>query len=203
MVVTGSTGRPAELPPAFAAALRELRDLTPRSEVLLEEVPAPQRLAPHAVALSADVVDAEDEDLGSGRLVLLHEPDGHETWDGDFRLVTYVRAELDPEMAADPLLAQVGWSWLLEVLSAHGADHRAPSGTVTRVLNESFGSLGAAPPQAEIEIRASWTPAGGTVANHVEAWIELLCTAAGLPPLPDGVAVLPRQRGPGASHPRS
>jgi hypothetical protein len=32
------------------------------------------------------------------------------------------------------------------------------------------------------------------VAPHVEAWGELLCTAAGLPPLPDGVTVIPNRR---------
>ena len=62
---------------------------------------------------------------------------------------------------------------------------------------------------AQLEIRASWTPvlpaeraAGGDldVAPHVEAWGELLCTAVGLPPVPDGVAVMPeppRPAGPG------
>ena len=43
-------------------------------------------------------------ELGTGRLVLLHDPAGHEAWQGTFRVVTYVRAELEPEMAADPLL---------------------------------------------------------------------------------------------------
>jgi hypothetical protein len=57
---------------------------------------------------------------------------------------------------------------------------------------------------AQLEIRASWTPIlpGGApvgtdldVAPHVEAWGELLCTAVGLPPVPDGVAVMPSRRG--------
>jgi hypothetical protein len=33
------------------------------------------------------------------------------------------------------------------------------------------------------------------IAPHVEAWGELLCTAVGLPPVPDGVAVIPSRRG--------
>jgi len=28
---------------------------------------------------------------------------------------------------------------------------------------------------------------------HVRGWTDLLCTVAGLPPLPDGVASLPRR----------
>ena len=57
---------------------------------------------------------------------------------------------------------------------------------------------------AQIEIRASWTPlqpddapalAPLDVAPHVEAWGELLCTAVGLPPVPEGVTVMPSRRG--------
>ncbi len=34
-----------------------------------------------------------------------------------------------------------------------------------------------------------------TSAAHVEAWGELLCTAVGLPPVPDGVTAMPSRRG--------
>jgi hypothetical protein len=63
---------------------------------------------------------------------------------------------------------------------------------------------------AQLEIRASWTPtarvdaplgAALDVAPHVEAWGELLCTAVGLPPVPDGVAVIPSRRGQRGSGP--
>ncbi|MFI5100353.1 MAG: DUF3000 family protein, partial [Actinomycetes bacterium] len=62
----------AELPEAFQRALEALRSVRLRPEIDLEETPAPQRLAPHAVALSADVVAADDSELGTGRFVLLH-----------------------------------------------------------------------------------------------------------------------------------
>ena len=94
----------------------------------------------------------------------------------------------------DPLLAEVGWTWLIEALEAHGAAYSAPSGTVTTVASESFGGMGAEPGTAQIEIRASWTPLG-ELTPHVEAWGELLCTAAGLPPVPEGVATMPSRRG--------
>ena len=51
---------------------------------------------------------------------------------------------------------------------------------------------------AQLEIRASWTPVGDPdldLAPHVEAWGELLCTASGLPPVPEGVATIPSRRG--------
>ena len=112
-----------EVPEEFSRALAALRAATPRPEVVLEETPAPQRLAPHAVALTADVIAPQDPEteLGTGRLVLLHDPAGHEAWQGTFRVVTYVRAELEHEMAADPLLPGVGWAWLTEALDGHGA----------------------------------------------------------------------------------
>ena len=31
-----------------------------------------------------------------GRLILLHDPDGSEAWDGTMRLVAYIQADLDP-----------------------------------------------------------------------------------------------------------
>jgi hypothetical protein len=54
--------------------------------------------------------------------------------------------------------------------------------------------MSAEPASAQIEIRASWTPAED-IAAHVEAWGELMCTAVGLPPVPDGVATMPSRRG--------
>ena len=174
-----------------------------RPEVRLTEVPAPQRIAPFSSALSADVTVA-GEDAGTGRLVLLHDPAGNETWGGTFRCVAYVRAELTPDFTADPMLADVAWTWLVEALEQHGAAYAAASGTVTRVATESFGGMAEEGGTAQLEIRASWSPrppAGAVpgasldIAPHVEAWGELLCTAAGLPPVPDGVAVMPSRRG--------
>lgn len=178
-----------------------MREARLRAEVFCEEMPAPQRIAPFASALSADV-SMDGEEVGTGRLVLLHDPAGNDAWEGTFRCVAYARAEIDPEMANDPLLAEVGWSWLVEALAAHGATYLAPSGTVTKVSSESFGSMAEEDATAQLEIRASWTPLGNPAEDgvlhlgpHTEAWGELLCTAAGLPPVPDGVAPLPSRRG--------
>src|ERR1700744_3715536 len=112
--------------------------LEERDDISFEDSPAPRRLAPYATALGA-VAYREGEDAGSGRLVLLYDPDGQEGWTGVFRLVAYVRAEVEEEMAADPLLGEVGWSWLSEALDAHVPGYAVPSGTVTRVITEGFG----------------------------------------------------------------
>ena len=180
-------------PEEFRVAVDQMRAARLRPEIFCEEMPAPQRIAPFASALSADVT-VDGDDVGTGRIVLLHDPAGNDAWEGTFRCVAYARAEIDPEMANDPLLGEVGWSWLVEALEAHGAKYLAPSGTVTKVSSESFGSMAGEEATAQLEIRASWTPVGG-VADHVEAWGELLCTAAGLPPVPEGVAPMPSRRG--------
>ena len=92
------------------------------------------------------------------------------------------------------MLAGVGWSWLTEALDAHGAAYAVPSGSVTCVSSESFGGMAEDGGSAQLEIRASWTPTGD-IGPHVEAWGELLCTAVGLEPVPEGVVPLPGRRG--------
>ena len=191
---------PSAHPEEFRLAVAQLREARLRPEIFCEEMPAPQRIAPFASALSADVT-VDGDDVGTGRLVLLHDPAGNDAWEGTFRCVAYARADIDPEMANDPLLAEVGWSWLSEALDAHGATYIAPSGTVTKVSSESFGSMAGEEPSAQLEIRASWTPVSPDgdgpldLGPHVEAWGELLCTASGLPPVPEGVAPMPSRRG--------
>lgn len=184
-------------PKAFRAAVDQLRAAPLRPELHCEEMPAPQRIAPYSAALSADVIVDGDE-IGTGRLVLLHDPAGNDTWHGTFRIVAYARAEIEPEMVTDPLLSAVGWTWLNDALVGHGAAFVAPSGTVTRVASESFGGMSDEPASAHLEIRASWTPTGDPatgITAHVEAWGELMCTAAGLPPVPAGVVSMPSRRG--------
>jgi hypothetical protein len=180
-------------PPEFADAVAQMRAARLRPEVLCEEMPAPQRIAPFASALSADVT-VDGDDTGTGRLVLLHDPAGNDTWGGTFRCVAYARAEIPADLAADPFLAEVAWTWLVEALASHGADYSLPSGTVTKVTSDSFGGMADEGSSAQLEIRASWTPEGD-VGPHVEAWGELMCTAVGLEPVPVGVTPLPSRRG--------
>ncbi|OIJ91426.1 DUF3000 domain-containing protein [Streptomyces colonosanans] len=190
-------------PLPFRAAVEALRTTRLRPEIEIEPVRPPQRLAPHAYALEAAVVQ-DGEDLADGRLVLLHDPAGHGAWQGAFRLVTLVRAELEPEMAADPLLPDVCWSWLTGAFQSRGLPYGEPSGTVTRASSHYFGGLAARPAVSQIEIRASWTPREGLggvpdTASHLASWCDLLSQVAGLPPGGPGdtsVVTLPQRRGP-------
>ncbi len=186
---------PGTQSPEFTQALAALRAARLRPEVRLTEVPAPSRIAPFAAALTADVLAApnDEDELATGRFVLLHDPSEPEPWEGAWRAVTFARATLEPEVGPDPMLGQVGWSWLMDSLRDHGVALTAEGGTVTRVVSESFGALSDRAPSVEMEVRASWTPLG-PVGEHLEAWADLLCTIAGLPPLPAGVVALPSRR---------
>ena len=195
--MVGSRSVPGESSAEFAQAIQDLRVARLRPEVRLTEVPAPSRIAPYAVALTAQVVTAvgaqQGDELASGRFVLLHDPSAPEPWEGSWRAVTFARAELEPELANDPVLGAVGWSWLVDALALHDASYVAEGGTVTRVVSESFASLDDRAATVEMEIRASWTPVGPDLGVHLQAWADLLCTIAGLPPLPEGVVALPTQ----------
>jgi hypothetical protein len=180
------------VPAIFAQAVRGLRSARPRPEITLEEVNPPARLAPYAFAVSAAVLRGDDDESANGRLILLYDPSGHEAWEGTLRLVTYVTAELDAEMATDPFLPEVGWSWLTDALDHNGARYKAAAGTVTQTLSTRFGDLSGTLPTADIEIRASWTPIDLDLAAHLDAWCALLASTAGLPP--PGVVSLPGVR---------
>jgi hypothetical protein len=189
---------------SFDELVELLRTFTPRDEIILEEVPAPQKLASHSFAFTADISNGalgdNEEEVASGRFVILHEPGGQDTWEGDFRCVTFMRADVESEMQEDPLLPEVGWNWLLDSLATTGAEFNAPSGTVTRVSSASFGKLSPRNSDSEIEIRASWSPVINAPADiflHVQAWCNLITEVAGLPPVPEGVASIgaARRRG--------
>jgi Protein of unknown function (DUF3000) len=211
----GDPGDPAAAFGALVAGLHEQRAELAAvcPELSFEDVPAPRTLAPFAAAMAAAIEQGE-ADVASGRLVLLYDPAGQDGWAGPLRIIVYIRADLDPEIAADPLIGQVGWSWLTEALTSRTAGYAEPSGTVTRVVTEGFGAKESEPAITGFELRASWSPAGPAgpgaspagprpdghlLDGHLAAWCDALCAAAGLPPLAWGVAAL---RPPGAGRPR-
>jgi hypothetical protein len=177
-----------------------------RPELSFEAEPAPRRLAPFACAIAAAVSAeslpggaADDAEIGSGKFILLFDAAGQPGWDGKHRIIGYVRAELEPEMAADPLINEVGWSWLTEALDTRTTGYRKISGTVTTVVTQGFGSKQDEPTATGFELRASWSPvifdgSSADLDGHIAAWCDVICMAAGLPPLAPGVAALRPQR---------
>lgn len=185
------------VPALFAQALRDVSAASTRPELVLSEIPAPTGLAPHAIALAGDVRPTRhglDSLLGTGRFVLLYDPAEPEAWGGCFRVVCFAQAPLDAEMAQDPVMTDVAWSYLRDALNARSAEYSAASGTATKVLSTGFGDLAGQSDSAQLELRASWTPQESSIAASVEGWCELLCLLAGLPPTADAVGLLPHLR---------
>jgi DUF3000 family protein len=157
----------------FSAAVADLRSCQDqvrqiRPELCFEEVPAPRTLAPFATAIGA-AVNLDGTEVATGRFVLLYDPAGQRGWTGPLRVIVYIRAELEPEIAEDPMVGEVAWSWLTEALDARTAGYAEPSGTVTRVVTEGFGTKREEPPATGFELRASWSPVTGEGALRAEA----------------------------------
>ena len=177
-----------------------VREISFRADFAVREIPEPASLAPYAYAIAGDVrPDAEgvDSEYGTGRLVLLYDPAEPDAWNGPWRIVCFAQAPLEPEIGTDPLLADVAWSWLVDALDARGAGFHSASGTATKTLSKGFGSLAGEGDGAQIELRASWSPAEDLTA-HIDAWAELVCMLAGLPPGSEGIAVFGSHRMPRA-----
>ncbi|MGH3687311.1 MAG: DUF3000 domain-containing protein [Pseudonocardiaceae bacterium] len=183
---------PADAPEIFRNAVAALNAVRPRPEMRFEPIPAPRRLAPWAYAWGGEFPDAGYAST-TGRLVLLHDPQGQDSWESTLRLVGFVRAELDVELAGDPLLSAVSWSWLADALDSSGAAHTALGGTVTQTSSTRFGAIAEPERANDIELRASWSPIGDSLTAHAEAFCELMAAAAGLPPA--GVVALSRRLG--------
>ena len=113
MTASTTAAGPAE----FRRAVARLDVARLRTEVEIGPLPAPARLAPWSHALSATLYPAgSDEETASGRMILLFDPDGVDAWGGSLRIVVFATCELDTEIAQDPLLPEVAWSWLTESL---------------------------------------------------------------------------------------
>ncbi|WP_462188862.1 MULTISPECIES: DUF3000 domain-containing protein [unclassified Frankia] len=207
-------------PPIFLAVTNALRAgiARLRPEVAVHEVAAPTRVAPFSFALAGGLT-GDEADTAAGRLILLMDPQGQPAWQGTARIVCYARASIDREIAGDPLLAEVAWSWLRESLEAHGAGVRALGGTVTATASQRFGVLAADGDSFAVELRCSWSPdwaettlasdlgpagpgaqgrapwSASATAAHLLAFGDLLAAMAGLPPQLSGVITLPTRRG--------
>jgi hypothetical protein len=178
---------PSNAPETFRNAIESLLASTVRREATIERIRPPQRLAPWSFAVAVDIETNSNEDA-MGRLVVLYDPDGAEAWDGEIRLVAYAQADLAADMAGDPLLPAVGWSWLTESLEQRRARHTAVGGTVTQTTSTRFGDVHGPRSTTQLELRGSWTALDSDLCPHLLAFVDLLSAAAGLPP--EGVAVL-------------
>jgi hypothetical protein len=181
-----TSGEPAE----FGAAVAAMNAAVVRPEIELGPIRPPQRLAPFSYAMGAevrhpetDVVPERSEGDAFGRLILLHDPEGADAWDGTMRLVAYIQADLDATEAVDPLLPEVAWSWLVDALESRPGQVTALGGTVTATTSVRYGDIAGPPRAHQLELRASWTALTPDLGTHVQAFCEVLEHAAGLPPV--------------------
>lgn len=180
-------GAPAE----FRLAVESLRAASVRDELVLQQIDAPGKLAKHEVAFSANIDAASTDvatDLGTGRFVLLWDPEEPEPWGSRFRVITFAKSPLETDIGADEQIADVAWAWLTEALQNRHANFIAEAGTATRIISSGYGALSNQSDHAELEIRASWSPVDTNANAHLEAWQDLVCIMSGLPNLPAGVS---------------
>ena len=191
----------------FRAAIDSMTDAPQRSEFSWRTIPAPSRMAPSTWACTGEIL-VHDDELASGRLVILHDPAGQESWDGTYRMVALVQAQLEPEFAVEAMLGDVAWSWVTESLELHEAESRELGCTATRVVSQSYGALASRASTVDVEMRVSWTPeplaatadSGAQQSSgpedppaidlvpHFAAWTAMLAAAGGLPPAPPRIA---------------
>ncbi|WP_299303662.1 DUF3000 domain-containing protein [uncultured Brachybacterium sp.] len=191
----------------FRAAIDAMTDAPQRSEFSWRTIPAPSRMAPSTWACTGEIL-VHDDELASGRLVILHDPAGQESWDGTYRMVALVQAQLEPEFAVEAMLGDVAWSWVTESLELHEAESRELGCTATRVVSQSYGALASRASTVDVEMRVSWTPeplaatadSGAQQSSgpedppaidlvpHFAAWTAMLAAAGGLPPAPPRIA---------------
>lgn len=179
----------------FRAAIDAMTSAPHRPEFTWRTIPAPSRMAPSTWACTGEIL-VHDDELASGRLVVLHDPAGQESWDGTSRMVALVQAQLEPEFAIESMLGDVAWSWVTESLELHEAESRELGCTATRVVSQSYGALASRASTVDVEMRISWTPEVAEGADspelgpHFAAWTAMLAAAGGLPPAPPRVSSL-------------
>ena len=196
MIVSTTAAGPAE----FRRAVSRLDAARLRREVEIGELPAPGRLAPFSHAVAATLfAPGSDTESASGRMILLYDPDGVDAWGGTLRIVVFATCELDIEIAQDPLLPEVAWSWLTESLDGSGAGYSALGGTVTATSSTRFGDIAGPQRADDLELRASWT-ADENTDLHLQGFTDFLAAAAGLPP--EGVTLLQRAEAADSGEPR-
>ena len=180
----------------FQAAVDAIRSAEIREEIHLKQIEEPEKLATHAIAFSAHIVEelATPADAGTGRFVLMWEPEMQAAWGSRFRVVCFAKSPLETNIGADELGSDIAWAWLTDALSNRQAQYSNAAGTATRIISSGYGSLATQADHAELEVRASWSPKSYEIGQHLEAWQDLVCIMSGFAHLPQGVSSIASRR---------
>jgi hypothetical protein len=168
-------------PAQFAAAALSLAQPVLRSELETSQIPAPDQIAPWALAFAAQAPNPADTPMnrGVGRIVFLHDPKEFDVWGSNMRVIAYGKSPLENDLGIEEDVAHYWWSELERALSNHGAKYRNEAGTVTKMSSTGMGSLANEPSASEVEIRASWSPTDDDLGPHLAAWQDLIASMAG------------------------
>jgi hypothetical protein len=121
-----------------------LRQADVRSDLNVSEIPSPDKLATHSLALAAHVgadSQAGQGDQGTGRFVLLNSDVPQDGWGGNFRVICFAKSPLETDIGQDELITDVCWAWLEDALKARGAGYTLQAGTITRIISQGYGSM--------------------------------------------------------------
>lgn len=172
----------------FDSLVESARSATLPREVAVHEIEAPSGLAPNAIAFSADVIAGTGHlDRGTGRLIILDDPEEPVAWGGRTRAIIFAQSPLEIDLGSDEMYSAATWATLADELHDANAHYVNAAGTVTRVISTGFGDLAQQGRGTQVEVRASWSPADWNARSHVEAWARFVCRLAGFPPQPEGV----------------
>ncbi len=171
----------SDAPAQFASAALSLGEPLLREELISEQIPAPEKIAPWALAFAAQAPNPADTPMnrGVGRIVFLYDPEQHETWGSNMRVIAYGKSPLENDLGVEEDVAHFWWEELMRSLKSHGAKFSHEAGTVTKMTSTGMGSLANDPSASEVEIRASWSPQHDELGPHLAAWQDLIAAMAG------------------------
>lgn len=170
-----------DAPAQFAAAALSLGEPVLRAELNTSQIPAPERIAPWALAFAAQAPNPADTPMnrGVGRIVFLYDPEQFDTWGSNMRVIAYGKSPLESDLGIEDDVAHFWWEELVRALKNHGAQYSHEAGTVTKMSSTGMGSLANDPSTSEVEIRASWSPQHDELGPHLAAWQDLIAAMAG------------------------
>jgi hypothetical protein len=170
-----------DAPAQFNAASITLTEPYLRAELNSSQIPAPDRIAPWALAFAAQAPNPADTPMnrGVGRIVFLYDPEQFDTWGSNLRVIAYGKSPLENDLGIEDDAAHFWWGQLTQALSNHGASYSHEAGTVTKMSSTGMGALANDPSASEVEMRASWSPQEDDLGPHFAAWQDLIAAMAG------------------------
>ncbi len=172
---------PDNIPSEFATAAIGLANPKLRTELDTQQIDAPEKIAPFALAFATQVPNRAETPMnrGVGRIVFIYDESQFETWGSNMRVIAYAKSPYENEMALEDDYANFCWGLLTRSLTNNEVSFSHEAGTVTKMTATGMGSLSDEKVGSEVELRASWSPTDKDLAKHFAAWQDLVAGLAG------------------------